>query len=339
MDSIMVARDHRQPMATRMTSSGDLAKRAGGRASHAIAFFAHAIAWAMVSLLITVTAGLYPGFVTALAWGVGLAIHGFFAIVAPEMRRQWMARELQTTGVDERRLLEGRHQQSLEQLAASIAHEIRNPITAAKSLVQQLREDPASPDNVEYARVAIEELDRVERSVSHLLRYARDEDLQVEELELGDVVTAALEGLLTRIGNSPARVERDLDFDTRCRGDRDKLRRVIVNLVENSLDALDAPHGATPSTITDPAVRISCGRNLAGNQVWIRVRDNGPGIEQSRLAHVFDPFHTSKASGTGLGLAITKKLVEAHGGTIEIAALNGVGHGTEVSVTLPSGAR
>jgi len=325
MDTVMAARDHRP----RMAATTELEKRADGRASRVIGFLAHAIAWALVCLLITVTAGIFPGFVTALAWGVGLAIHGFFAVVAPELRRQLTARELALTAGEDRRALEGRHQRSLEQLAASMAHEIRNPITAAKSLLQQMREDPASPDNAEYARVAIDELDRVERSVSHLLRYARDEDLQLEDLDLGGVVTTALEGLLTRIGNSRARVERDLDFDARCRGDRDKLRRVIVNLVENALDALDA------SSTPDPHVRVSCGRNLAGNQVWIRVRDNGPGIEPARLAKVFDPFHTSKASGTGLGLAITKKLVEAHGGTIEITA----SHGTEVSVTLPSSAR
>jgi signal transduction histidine kinase len=329
IDTITGARDHRKRMAARTT---DLAKRAGGRASHVIAFIAHAIAWALVSLLITVTAGIFPGFVTALAWGVGLSIHGFFAVVAPEVRRQWEARELAASAGDERRMLEGRHQHSLEQLAASIAHEIRNPITAAKSLLQQMREDPASADNAEYARVAIDELDRVERSVSHLLRYARDEDMRLEELELGSVVTTALEGMLTRIGSSRARVERDLDFDARCRGDRDKLRRVIVNLVENALDALDA------STTEDPHVRVSCGRNLAGSEVWIKVSDNGPGIEPSRLAHVFDPFHTSKASGTGLGLAITKKLVEAHGGTIEITS-NASTRGTEVSLTIPSGVR
>ncbi len=322
----MVAGDHRTTMAARST---ELGKRASGRASAVIGFTAHAIVWALVCLLITVTAGLYPGFVTALAWGVGLAVHGFFAVVAPELRRQWTARELAVTAGDERRQLEGRHQRSLEQLSASIAHEIRNPITAAKSLLQQMREEPASPDNVEYARVAIEELDRVERSVSHLLRYARDEDLHLAEVELGSVVSAALEGLLTRIGTSRARVERDLDFDTRCRADADKLRRVLVNLVENALDALDA------SDVPDPHVRVSCGRNLAGTAVWIRVRDNGPGIEASRLAHVFEPFHTSKASGTGLGLAITKKLVEAHGGTIEMTSH----HGTEVLVTFPSGVR
>jgi signal transduction histidine kinase len=301
MDTLTLARNHFPKMAGRV-----------------VGFVVHAIAWSMTSLLLAVTAGLYPAFVVAIAWGIALAIHGFVALGAPILR----ARLTPPPPVDDRRL----HQRSLEQLSASIAHEIRNPITAAKSLLQQMREEPASPDNAEYARVAIEELDRVERSVSHLLRYARDEDMRVEDLELGSVVTGALEGMLTRIGGSRARVERDLDFDAKFRGDREKLRRIVVNLVENALDALDA------SQSDDPHVRVSCGRNLAGNEVWLRVRDNGPGIEKERLLKVFEPFHTSKPQGTGLGLAITKKLVEAHGGKIEITS----NHGTEVSVIIPA---
>ena len=85
----------------------------------------------------------------------------------------------------ERRVLEGRHVRSLEDLSAQVAHEIRNPITAAKSLVQQMGEDPTSAENVGYAKVALEELDRVERSVAHLLRYAREEDLRLAEVSLG----------------------------------------------------------------------------------------------------------------------------------------------------------
>ena len=77
-----------------------------------------------------------------------------------------------------RRELEDRHARNLEHLSASIAHEIRNPITAAKSLLQQMGEDPHSHENVEYAHVALQELERVERSISHLLRYARDEELR-----------------------------------------------------------------------------------------------------------------------------------------------------------------
>lgn len=309
------------------------ARDAGRLANRRVAFFGHAVAWAMFGLFLLATAGGRPALIVELAWGVGLACHGFFAVVAPVLRRRWteeeMARTLVARVADERRLGEGRHARSLEELSASIAHEIRNPITAAKSLVQQINEDPASPDNAEYARVALEELDRVERSVSHLLRYAREEEMRVEDVEVGDAVAAALDGLEERIARSRARVERDVDFDARMRGDRDKLRRIVVNLVENALDALDDGKG------DDPFVRVAAGRSLSGAEVWIRVKDNGPGIEPARLHAIWSPFHTSKKGGTGLGLAITRKLVEAHGGKIEVTSEPG--HGADFVATFPSG--
>lgn len=302
------------------------------RVNHRLLFYGHGLLWAMVGLLLTVVAGAYPALVVALAWGIGLAAHGFFAVVAPELRRRWDSggtREVVEARVaGERRLAEGRHARSLEQLSASIAHEIRNPITAAKSLVQQIGEDPSSEDNAEYARVALEELDRVERSVSHLLRYAREEEIDLSDVELGDVVSSALAGLADRLAASRARVERDLDFDTSMRGDPEKLRRVVMNLVHNALDALD------DSDTEDPVVRISSGKNLAATEVWLRVRDNGPGIDAAQLSKIWSPFHSSKRDGTGLGLAITKKLVEAHGGSVEVTSEGGAG--AEFLVTFPA---
>ena len=138
---------------------------------HRVAFFAHATLWTGVLLLLLATAGFKPALVVALAWGILLSTHGFLAVLAPRLGRRWTQQELALNAMTEkadagaRQLVQARQARSLEQLSASIAHEIRNPITAAKSLVQQIAEDPSSPDNVEYARVALEELDRVERSI------------------------------------------------------------------------------------------------------------------------------------------------------------------------------
>ena len=115
----------------------------------------------------------------------------------PALWARWVeeevGRKVGATVTRERRQVEGRHARALESLSASVAHEIRNPVTAAKSLVQQIAEDPTSTTNAEYARVAAAELDRVERSVSHLLRYAREEPLTLAETDLEDVVRGALE--------------------------------------------------------------------------------------------------------------------------------------------------
>jgi two-component system sensor histidine kinase HydH len=301
-------------------------------AGRRVAFFGHAVVWAMVALLLWVTAGFFAAVVVALAWGIGLASHGYFAVLGPELRRRFteaeVLRRVRSTVADERQVIENRHARSLEELSASIAHEIRNPVTAAKSLLQQMREDIGSPDNAEYARVALEELERVERAVSHLLRYAREEEMVPTDLDLAGVVHSAIDGLRDRIGKSSVRVEQDLDFDSRLRGDPEKLRRVVMNLVTNAMDALEG------AGTRDPVVRIGCGRSLSGAEAWLKVRDNGPGIEPARLVKIWSPFHTSKKDGTGLGLAITKKIVEAHGGTIVVTS--DATDGTEFVVTLPS---
>jgi len=299
-------------------------------ANRKVGFVSHLVPYVASCTFLLFVAGFRTAMIVAMAWGIGVACH-WFGIVAPTLRKRWIDQEvhrrLNRTVSKERRALEGQHARSLEELSASIAHEIRNPITAAKSLVQQMGEDPGSNENVEYARVALEELDRVERSISHLLKFAREEALRLAELRMPEVLDSALESFRDRIARLGVKVERAFDGEGRLRGDPEKLRRVALNLIGNALDALE--HGATRA----PALELATGENLAATEVWVRIRDNGPGMEHDALSKIFRPFYTSKPDGTGLGLAITKKLVEAHGGTIEAQSVPGAG--TEFVLTLP----
>jgi len=308
-----------------------MVKQAQRMAGRKVAFYGHGVAWLTTSLLVFFVAGSFVGTLVAMAWAIGLACHGYFAVAAPKLRQRWIKQELNgrvaTTVADERRQLESKHARSMGELSASIAHEIRNPITAAKSLVQQMGEDPNCDENVEYARIALEELDRVEHSISHLLRFAREEPVRLETIDVAGVVDSALDTFRDRLAESGVQVDRDIDVNGQTRADPDKIRRVVINLVGNALDAVQN------ADVSAPVVSVSAGQNLADTELWLRVRDNGPGIEPERLAQVFSPFHTSKADGTGLGLAITKKIVEGHGGTIE--ATSEPGSGTEFVVMLP----
>ena len=293
------------------------------RADRKIGFIRHLVCYFFVVLfLMFVTRSAFVAGIVGLSWGIGLSLHFFQALVAPQLRKKWIqsevnrevTREVQRSVVRERRVLADEKTRSLEELSASIAHEIRNPITAAKSLVQQMGEDPSSSENVEYADVALQELDRVERSISHLLRYAREEDMKVRSVCLSEVVEGALETLKDRIERSGAVIHREFDAPGEMDGDPDKLRRVFINLVGNALDALD------DSATEGARVEISVGESLSGAEVWARVRDNGPGMDAETQKKVFTPFFTSKETGTGLGLPIVRKLVGAHGGTIELTS-------------------
>jgi signal transduction histidine kinase len=306
-------------------------REARRRANQKLGFISHLVAYGSVCTFLLLVAGFRAAFVVALGWGIGIVFHYFGAMVAPRLRQRLIEREVSREVAHsvprERRSLEGKHARSLEQLSASIAHEIRNPITAAKSLVQQMGEDPASRENVGYAKVALDELDRVERSISHLLRFAREEEIEMRDLRLADVLDSALETFRDRFERLHVCVEREIDVHGSMRGDPEKLRRVVINLVGNSLDAFEE------AGTREPLLQVHAGENLAGTELWVRVRDNGPGMEPATLGRIFSPFYTSKANGTGLGLAISKKVVDAHGGAIE--AHSAPGEGSEFVVTFP----
>ncbi|HVU00952.1 MAG TPA: HAMP domain-containing sensor histidine kinase [Polyangiaceae bacterium] len=298
-------------------------------ANRKIGFVAHAIVCVLVSLLVFVAGGALAFAIVFVAWLVALATHGFFAVLAPVLRERWTAEELARRPPPAPSVEDAsREARALSELSASIAHEIRNPITAAKSLVQQIRESPGAGENAEYARVAVEELDRVERSISHLLRYAREEKRNVAAVKLEAPLRAALELHGDRIRREGVRIETGLDDPGTVDGDEAELRRVFANLVENALDAL--AEGDVPS----PAISVGAGRNLAGTESWVEIADNGPGIPEDALEDVFTPFYTRKEKGTGLGLSLCRKIVAAHGGRIE--ARSEPGRGATFTVTLPA---
>ncbi len=258
------------------------------------------------------------GVIAFIYWCFKFGRRVFRLLVEPRMKErlieEQMSRHIHANVSRERQELAGEHAQSLEVLSASIAHEIRNPITAAKSLLQQIGEDPDAIDNDEYAKVALGELERVERSISHLLRYGRDEEFNRASVSMRDIIDSALETFKDRGEREGVEIVREFDCDGRLEGDAEKLRRVMINLVTNAFDALhDAQREA-------PQVSVAMGENLAGTEVWVRVRDNGNGIDAQTRARMFTPFFTAKQGGTGLGLAITKKLVDAHRGSIEVEA-------------------
>jgi signal transduction histidine kinase len=265
----------------------------------------------------------------AFGWGFGIVSH-FAAVYGWDVIRQRVfepaiRREVREEVTKEKEVMATEKQASLDELTASFAHEIRNPIAAAKSLVQQMGEDPTSQENVEYAKVALDELQRVEKSVSHLLKYAKEEDYNFDNVNLAAILDASLTQMRSKLESKNVSISRNYIGGPTVRADADKLRQVFTNVIDNAIDAMESNTGERH---LDVAIR-----STNPGMAMVTVRDNGCGIPEDKLAKIFNPFYTTKQTGTGLGMGIAKKVVDSHRGKIEVDSR--VGEGTVLSISIP----
>jgi signal transduction histidine kinase len=304
-------------------------QRARKRAAAEAGFYVHLMWYGIVIgflFVVNLITSSYPWFLwPALGWGFGLASH-YSAVfgwrwIHERVFEPAIQREVQL----EKEALRTEQQASLDELTATFAHEIRNPIAAARSLVQQMGEDPTSQENVEYAKVAIDELARVERSVKHLLTYAKEEDYKFDNVNLASVLDAALTQMKAKLEMGAVAVSRSYIGGPTVRADADKLRQVFSNIIDNAIDAME-------KVAEGRKLELSIQSNRAG-LATVRIRDNGCGIADDKLAKIFNPFYTSKPNGTGLGMAVAKKVIDAHRGAIDVQSQ--MGAGTEFAISLP----
>jgi two-component system nitrogen regulation sensor histidine kinase GlnL len=220
-----------------------------------------------------------------------------------------------------------------EALAAGLAHEIKNPLAGLQGSAELLARE-ADGAAREYAQVIAREAKRVDGLVRELLDLARPAALQIAPVNvhtvLGDVIVIA-RGLPG--GSHVTFTERYDPSLPHVMADAEKLTQVMLNLARNAVDAVQASDTRAIRFETSVAsVRLrAAGRTRPLARV--SVVDSGPGIPEAMLPRLFTPFATSKAHGTGLGLAISRRIVEAHGGRIEVK--NHADGGAEASVFLP----
>jgi signal transduction histidine kinase len=224
----------------------------------------------------------------------------------------------------EEKLLIADKYQSLAQLTAGFAHEIRNPLGIISGNAELLR-DSLAGDSRKQAKLdsILEETERMSTILKNFMDYARPSSLQFTRFDLCHMIRKSLE--LCEYQLRKANIEMVLilpENELQILGDDHRLRQVFLNLILNSRDAM--PHGGT---ITISAV-------ADGKKVIVQYQDSGTGMTPDQLNKAFNPFYSTKTNGSGLGLTITRRIIEAHQGKIEIQSE--LGKGTVILITFPA---
>ncbi len=227
-------------------------------------------------------------------------------------------------------LIQSEKMSSLGKLAASVAHEINNPLagilTYAKLLIRMHEEGELNEKMRENCtrnlRLVQRETERCSGIVRNLLDFARQRPPSLKELDVSAVVEEALSLLAHRLQMQNVTLAKDLPPTPLVKADFGQLRQSFVNIALNACEAM-ATGGSLTVTSRD-----------VGSKVEVRMTDTGPGIAPALLPRILDPFFTTKEKGTGLGLSVVYGIIERHGGTLEIESA--LGEGTTVIVRLPT---
>lgn len=220
---------------------------------------------------------------------------------------------------------------ALGKVAASVAHEIRNPLTAIKMLIYSMHEQLAQNDQKRrHLAVILKEIDRLERFVHNFLQFARPPDPVLVAININETVHETLTLLAPRLRQNGVDVREVLQPNLpKITADADQVKQVVMNLVLNAAEAMPKGGRLAAETRQAPATADKNGKAC----MQIRIRDSGCGIPEELLDSIFDPFVSGRKDGTGLGLSVAYQIVHLHSGWIEAA--NNPEGGATFTVSLP----
>jgi PAS domain S-box-containing protein len=232
-----------------------------------------------------------------------------------------IGRDITTLRQTEERLSRTEKLSVVGELSASVAHEIRNPLTSLKGFVQLLQmEDDKHQD---YYQIMLDELNRINHIVGELLLLAKPQLLQYTKLAIQKILNDVISLLGVEATLYNVQIESNFpkeDLIIEC--EPNQLKQLFINLIKNSIEA----------SKNSGTIWISL-KQIENNQVSITVKDNGCGISKERLEKIGEPFYSSKEKGTGLGLTVSYKIVQSHKGTIHFDSE--IDLGTTVDIVLP----
>lgn len=247
-----------------------------------------------------------------------------------ELRRSY--EQLKQT---QQRLIEHERLSTIGKMSATIAHEIRNPLSALHAAAQELKESLSLPEEYqELLDIITSQSARLSKIIQNTLTFTRPVTLEKKEVDLHQLIDHLLSSLRgdARFQNG---IRLSKNFDPHIPTvyiDPDAIEQVLWNILINAVQAIR--HGEGQVEILTRWLPQGL-NGFDGPAVEIAVKDNGVGIPETQLQKIFEPFHTTKTQGTGLGLAVARRIVEAHGGHIE--AESQVNKGTAMRIVLPAG--
>jgi nitrogen fixation/metabolism regulation signal transduction histidine kinase len=217
---------------------------------------------------------------------------------------------------------------AIGRMSAHVTHEIRNPLSSIGLNAEMLQDLVHDKDEAgTLCSAIVREVDRLSAITDEYLRFARLPRPELEEEEIGPLLTAIASFMKRDLEAAHVKLELDLDPDLpKVRLDADQMRQAILNLVRNAKESM--PQGG----------RIVLSAKQEGASVVIGVRDSGGGIPRESLDRIFDPFFSTKLTGTGLGLALTQQIVTEHGGQLRVDSAVGVGSEFRIVMKAESGA-
>jgi signal transduction histidine kinase len=240
----------------------------------------------------------------------------------------------------ERELANHEHLATLGQMAAQVAHEVKNPLSSIKSIAQVMREEEALASYDQDLSLIVSEIDRLNRTVSQLLAFSRPSHADSQPVQLFDLInaTVALAGAEAKERGVALEVESITDV-TLTGSQGGALREALSNLVLNAVQATEAGgqvkiRATVQNAAADPRVRPN---DLATATLTLTVTDTGPGIPPDVQQLVFEPFYSTKSRGTGLGLAIVRRRTVELGGNVELKSPVHNNHGTRFNLIIPIG--
>jgi two-component system NtrC family sensor kinase len=227
--------------------------------------------------------------------------------------------------VSQAQLLQSAKLAAIGELAASVAHEINNPLYAARNSLYLIAQDlHADASQRQFLDVAQGELARIARIITRMRDFYRPARPELESTALNTLVTQTVELVQTHLQRTQVEVKTDLAPDLPpIAAHSDQIRQVLLNLMLNACDAM--PAGGTLQVTTQFLAQPS--------RVVVQIADTGVGIPADHLPRLFEPFYTTKPQGTGLGLTISAHIITHHGGQLTVNST--VGAGTTFTITLP----